>query len=315
MSNRKIAILGSTSHIAKGLISNFLREKSDGLCLYSRSSDKIVNFLGSVGKSPGVNCVVEEGYKNFAGNQHDVIINCVGAGTPKKLQDNYSDWFTVTEEYDNMVIAYLRKNPDALYVNFSSGAVYGSGLVAPVSEDAGNSIRVNNISSENYYSIVRLNSETKHRSFGDLKIADVRVFAYFSRFIDLGSGYFMTDILNCILNKKVLETNTVNIVRDYVHPEDLFALIQKCMNSGKVNTAFDAISTKPVGKSQILDYFSAKYSLKYKMVDSLNHASPNGMTTVYCSNYNRAASIGYKPVFSSMDTIEQESEYILEKQK
>jgi hypothetical protein len=48
MPNLKIAILGANSHIAKGLINNFLSEKSNSLYLYTRSSGKCKNFLSSL---------------------------------------------------------------------------------------------------------------------------------------------------------------------------------------------------------------------------------------------------------------------------
>lgn len=83
------------------------------------------------------------------------------------------------------------------------------------------------------------------------------------------------------------------------------------MNAGKINAAFDVISAKPVEKKEILDYFSSVYGLKYKTGRSLDHASATGSKNIYCSHYNKALRIGYKPKYSSMDAIEQESKYIL----
>jgi nucleoside-diphosphate-sugar epimerase len=174
-----------------------------------------------------------------------------------------------------------------------------------------NSVRVNHIAPEDYYTIARLNSEAKHRSFKNLKIVDLRIFSYFSRFIDLTDGYFITEVMDCILNKKVLETDNVNIIRDYVHPEDLFSMIIKCLEAGRINEAFDVTSSKPVEKREILDYFSLEYGLKYEISRSLSHVSPTGPKNIYCSNYNNAASISYQPAFSSMDTIKKEAKYII----
>jgi len=105
----------------------------------------------------------------------------------------------------------------------------------------------------------------------------------------------------------------VNIVRDYIHPEDLFSIIRKCMGARKINAAFDVISTKPVEKKEILDYFSSEYGLKHKIARSLSHGSATGSKNIYCSKYKSAKSIGYKPSFSSMDAIKEESKYILNK--
>jgi nucleoside-diphosphate-sugar epimerase len=307
----RITIFGPTSHIAKGLINNFLPSGAFSLDLYTTSPDKVRSFLGAIGQTPDKDCVIHEGYSDFAKSSCDVMINCVGVGTLRKLR-NYTDYFTVTEEYDNMAIACLRNNcPDALYISISSGAVYGRDFSAPAEENTVNRLRVNHIAPEDYYAIARLNAEAKHRAFNSLRIVDLRVFSYFSRFVDLTDGYFITEVLDCILNRKVLATNDVNIVRDYVHPQDLFSIIRKCIDAGKINAAFDVISARPVEKREILDYFSSEYGLKYEMNGSLGHVSATGPKNVYCSTYNKASVIGYKPEFSSMDAIKDEAKYIL----
>ncbi|MEK9154605.1 MAG: NAD-dependent epimerase/dehydratase family protein [Patescibacteria group bacterium] len=312
MNKQKIAILGATSHIAKGLISNFFQSGDFEMHLYIRSSDKIKDFLEKIGQSKSKDYAICEGYDDFLKHHYDVVINCVGVGTSNKLQGNYSNYFTVTEEYDNLVIKYLQNiNPDALYISFSSGAVYGRELKESAEENSLNCIKVNNILKEDYYSIVRLNAETKHRTFNNLNIVDLRLFSYFSRFIDLTDGYFITELLNSLLSKETFMTNDQNIIRDYVHPKDLFSIIKKCIEAKKINAAFDVISAKPVEKKEILDYFSREYGLKYKTISSLANTSATGSKNIYYSKYNNSSSIGYKPEFSSLDTIQQESKYIL----
>jgi nucleoside-diphosphate-sugar epimerase len=313
MTKSKIAILGSTSHIARGLINNFLKHGEFSLYLYTTSPNKVISFLSLIGKNVNDDCVIREGYNDFLKRAHyDVVINCIGVGTLNKLKGDFSKYFTVTEEYDNLVISYLRNNhPDTLYISFSSGAVYGRRFSAPVEENTVNSIRVNHITPQDYYAIARLNAEAKHRSFKNLKIVDLRIFSYFSRFVDLNDNYFIVDVMNSILNKKVLVTDNLNIVRDYIHPEDLFSMIRKCIDAGKINEAFDVCSSKPVEKKEILDYFSLEYGLKYEISQAFSYKSPTGSKNIYCSNYNNAVCIGYKPIFSSMDTIKEESKYIL----
>jgi nucleoside-diphosphate-sugar epimerase len=310
MKKLKIAILGSNSHIAKGLLSNFLKAQCGILYLFTRSPEIVAEFLRGV-EDPGGNTLVKNGYNDFKKIDYDVIINCVGAGTPNKLKDNYSNWFTINEKFDNLVLDYLFSKPETLYVNFSSGAVYGRDNSAPRTADTENRITVNAIEPADYYSIVNLNSEAKHRSFKDLKIADIRIFSYFSRFADLDSGYFITELISHILQNRVLQTTDVNIVRDYIHPRDLFLLIMKCIEAGKINTVFDAVSAHTVDKMEILEYFSKYYALKYKVNGELDIAGPNGTNNIYCSAFNKAKTIGYIPKFSSMDTLKQEAKFIL----
>ena len=311
MKKSNIAILGSTSHIAKGLIRNFLDDGECGLELYTRSPQKLRAFLDGLEDPRCGEFEIHEGYQDLSGSSHDVIINSVGVGPLNNPESDYSSWFTVTEKYDNMAIEYLHENTDALYISFSSGAVYGRGHSGPVEESTVNSIRVNHVGTEDYYAIARLNAEAKHRSFKDLNIIDLRLFSYFSRYIDLADGYFITEVLDSVLNNRVLATDGMDIVRDYLHPKDLFSIVRKCMDAGKINTAFDVKSASPAKKFEILDYFSAEYGLKYEVRESLELVSGTGPKNIYCSNYNKALEIGYKPEFNSMDAIKQESGYIL----
>jgi hypothetical protein len=85
----------------------------------------------------------------------------------------------------------------------------------------------------------------------------------------------------------------------------------KCIEAGKINTVFDAVSAHTVDKMEILEYFSKYYALKYKVNGELDIAGPNGTNNIYCSAFNKAKTIGYIPKFSSMDTLKQEAKFIL----
>lgn len=311
MKELKIAILGSGSHIAKGLINNFLRAGGFSLHLHTRSSDRVRNFLHSIEIKKGMCYEIHEGYEDLEKGSYDVVINCVGAGTLKKMRGDYTTYFTLTEEYDNLAINYLREiRPAALYISFSSGAVYGRSHSEPVNENSVNRIKVNCVTPEDYYSIVRLNAEAKHRAFHNLNIVDLRIFSYFSRFMDLNDGYFITDVMDSILKNKTLVTDNVNIVRDYLHPQDLFSMVMNCIALRKLNRAFDVVSSKPVEKREILDYFASEYGLKYE-IGICQGKSATGLKSIYCSASATISDIGYVPQFSSMHTIQSEAKYIL----
>ncbi len=307
-----IAIMGATSHIAKGLIDRFIHKGDDHLYLFARSADKIQDFLTAIGASGNDHYTICTNYRAFSSFSYDVILNCVGAGTLNRHGGDYTVYFMVTEEFDNLAIGYLcKKRPHALYVSFSSGAVYGREHSAPVEENSVNPVNVNHIAPQDYYAIVRLNAEAKHRAYHRLNIIDLRVFSYFSRFIDLADGYFITEVLNCIRSRKVLVTDRENMVRDYLHPDDLFSMIQRCMDAGTINAAFDAVSSKPIEKQEILDYFTSVYGLKYQTSPSFGNGSATGSKRMYCSMSKAASKIGYHPKFSSLDAIKDEARHFL----
>lgn len=310
MKTLKAAILGSNSHIAKGLIYNFLNRDDFHLSLYTRSPKKLYNFLNSIERTGLSNYSVINSYDDFINSSFDIIIYCVGIGTLKKLNGNFSNFFTVTEKFDNLCIENLIKNPNTLYISFSSGAVYGKGFSEPVNENTINNLQVNNLKPEDYYTIARINAETKHRSFDNLKIVDLRIFSYFSRFVDLTDGYLINEIINSILRRETFVTNKSNIVRDYIHHEDVFSLIMKCVEEGFINDVFDVMSSKPIDKFEMLDFFSQEYGLKYETDDNFRFKNSTGAKKVYYSSFNKASRLGFKPRYSSAEVIKSESKFI-----
>lgn len=309
-----IAILGATSHIARGLIDRFLRTESAQLVLFGRSRGRIEAFLDSIGKRGKTEIVA--GYDSFDSDRYDAVINCVGAGAPAKLGDDRSVWFTLTEEFDNLVLNYLKtRNPAALYLNFSSGAVYGRGGNAPFREEDEVRLRVNDLPSSDYYTVARIYSEAKHRSMTGQRIADLRIFSYFSRFAEPTLGYFMTDVLKALLEKSVLETRPGDMIRDYVDPEDLFALVGLCLRQQNLNAAFDAYSAAPVGKFELLAAFEKEFGLRWRLTGGSGDSGPNGEKNIYCSGMFRAETLGYRPRFSSLDSLLNETRIRLEMEK
>jgi len=308
---KNIAILGANSHIAKGLIDNFFKLKEFELNFFTRSKDKLLNFVNSLNNGIN-NYKIFEGYESFNEMQYDCIINCVGIGTVNKLEEEYHRWFTVTEEFDNKCINYLRDNPETLYISFSSGVVYGNNFTEPFTEDSIRKLNVNEIKFQDYYSIARLNAEVKHRSFEQLKIVDLRIFNYFSRYIDLTDNYFITDVINSIKNKKILKTNEVNIVRDYVSPDDLFNAILLCIDKKNLNCAFDITSSASVSKEEILEAFVEKFDLQYEKVSDEKIKSGTGSKSIYYSINRNSKKLGYKPVLTSLQNLVNETKYILQ---
>ena len=299
---KTVIILGGTSHIAKGLISRFLKQPDFRIEWFGRSESRMSDFLQAEHLSGNIG--LHSDYDSLPGIHGDALINCVGAGTPDKLKEDYTLWFTVLEKYDNLCLDYLAKNnPDALYINFSSGAVYGHHSGEKEFRTDPNRIQV-----ADYYALAKIYSEAKHRANRNLNIADIRIFSYFSRYADPNSGYLMTDILKAVLNKSILKTTDSDLIRDYISPDDLFALVCRCLAAGKLNTALDAFSGKPVSKKEILAAFQDKFDLKIEVSSSLSSGkSPNSTVSAYLPEDRSAGKLGYIPKHSSIDGLLQET--------
>jgi len=307
-SGKKIAILGATSHISKGLIHNFGLEGRNTLFLFARSLDRVREFLKEIGREDNV---YVRGFSELDQESYDVLINCVGVGNPVKLQGSLSQIFALTETFDNLILEYLTKHPDALYINFSSGAAYGTDFTSPVKESTHAKWDINHIKNTEYYGVVKLYCETKHRALKELQIVDLRVFGYFSRYIDLSSKYLLTEILSSIMQESVFETTNNNIVRDYIHPEDLISLIQICISKKALNDVFDVYSIKPVTKFELLDYFGQEYGLNYTISNTISIINVTGNKMNYYSTNRKAETIGYAPRYTSLEAVIQESKIIL----
>jgi len=292
--SKNIAILGATSHIAKGLIFNFTKIKKYELFLFARAPQKVKDFLRV--NNLGLTCHIDR-FKRFKKENYDAIINCVGLGTPEKVREASEGIFKLTDEFDSMILQYLHRHPGSLYINFSSGAVYN--------------VALDNLGPEHYYGIAKLYQEAKHRALKELNIVDVRVFSYFSRFIDLNSGYFLTELIRSLKEKKFFVTDSCDFVRDFIAPQDIFGLIRLIIKAKPFNGAVDAYSSMPVKKSELLEYFVKNYALKYSIDRKVKFACPTGKKVKYAPSLRIAAALGYKPKFSSLNTVIAESKYIL----
>lgn len=306
--HKKIAILGATGHIAKSLIDGFCQAGKDKLFLFARSMDRLGKFLADIHCSNDVSLKLFSEF-NHAG--YDVIINCVGIGDPGKLKNAGISIFRLTETYDNLVLDYLEAYPEALYINFSSGAAYGTEFSTPADETTCTRLDINHIAPSDYYGITKINAEAKHRALNTLNIVDLRVFGFFSRFIDLENQYFMSEVISCVKYGKDFATGPGNIIRDFVHPQDLMLLIEKCIAKKTINDVFDVYSLKRVTKFEILDYFNRQYGLQYTVKENINIPTATGTKNHYYSNNKKAQDIGYNPQFASLESIIQESKVIL----
>ena len=302
-SKTKTAIIGATSHIAKSLIFFFNKEDSIELHCYARDFEALSIFLKQI-KSK--NAIINS-FSEFNDDNIDVIINCVGISYIIKPQPIIENVFELTEKFDLIILTYIKNHPTTKYINFSSGAVYGTSFKQAATISTKTSIEVNNILPEDYYRIAKLNSEAKHRSLSSNNIIDLRIFGYYSRFIDLTKNYLMTEILLSIKENRTLKTSPSNIIRDYIHPHDLYNLVKACFEGKKNNFAMDVKSVKPISKMEILNFFALNYKLKFDIIDNYDGHSSTGEKLNYYSENKNTGALNFKPMYSSIDSISMET--------
>lgn len=307
-SKTKIAIIGATGHVAKGLIYKYSLCPDTELYLFARSVGKVQSFLHALKPTAVCHVNILGEFNKF---DYDVVINGIGMRTNVIQENMWLDLYLLTETFDNMILEYLGLHPKTIYINFSSGAVYGNAFHQPVERTTPSHFKTNELRSTDYYGISKLYSEAKHRSCAHLKIIDLRLFAYFSRFADLDSPYLITSALNSIIQKTIFETNADNIVRDYIGLEDLYSLIRQCIQRPS-NAVYDVYSREPVSKLELLTQLNKRFNLQYRILENNPYESLTGAKQHYFSTNRSAQDVGYTPLNDSLDMLINETELLLD---
>ncbi len=302
----KLALLGATGHLAKGLILEFSSRSSFELTLYARRPEAVAQFLTEQ-SIPQSNCKIKD-LESFGTIDHDAIINAIGAGDPKKVQELGADILNVTEEFDNTAMNYIQSNPKTRYIFLSSGTIYGTEFSKPAGKLNAPKIFGADSPTNDDYRLAKLEAEKKHRAAIKQCIFDIRIFAYFSRFIDQNGAFFMAELVRAIMKNKVFETNGIDMIRDFAVPYDLANLIEFCIKAAPQNATLDLYSKKPFSKFELLEAVEKKYGLIYTVN---NEAKSDKIRQKYYSKDRRAEALGYTPHFSSLDGVLSELSHLL----
>lgn len=297
----KIAILGATSQIAKDLILSFSADSTHELTLFARRPDVVSHWLLSVGYADRY---VVANFDQFdLESEFDAILNFVGVGNPALAKEMGASIFDVTLKYDQMALEYVQRHPGCRYLFLSSGAAYGGNFEEPVNEHSHAVVPINHLQAQDWYGAAKLYAECRHRSLPDLPIIDIRVFSYFSQTQDRSARFFISDILHAIEEKSVLKTSAVNIVRDYLHPDDFYRLVNSLLLAPTMNTVVDCYSLAPVNKFDLLDALGKQFGLNYEIAGEGAGINATGNKLNYFSKNYRAADYGYQPGLSSLTGI------------
>ena len=300
----RLAILGATSQIAKDLVQSFAAQSSHELVLYARRPDVVAQWLTSVGL---VGRYAVADFAAFGTNEHfDAILNFVGVGDPAQAATMGATIFDVTLKYDGLALDYVRQHPNCRYLFLSSGAAYGASFDAPVDASTKATIAINNLQPQDWYAVAKLHAECRHRSLAHLPIVDIRVFNYFSHTQDMEARFLITDILRAIRDKTVLKISAAYMVRDYLHPSDLFGLVSAILAAPATNAVVDCYSKAPIDKVTLLAALQTKFGLQYEVVQTAAGVNATGTKPHYYSLNKRAEDFGYQPRLTSLEGIEIE---------
>ncbi len=305
---RRIALLGATGHIGKGIISKYPYSEWQ-LSVFSRDLAQATRVCGGLSQGRGLVDIKE--YGDFLAGEYDVVINAAGPGDPAKICESGLGIFEVTEHFDNLALQYLANHPTSSYINVSTGALYGDAYESTACEDSLFSASLNKSGDKYYgYRVAKLNAEAKHRFLPQRAIADVRVFGYFSRFIDPDGGFFLSQIVRCLRNNEVFETGEEDFVRDYVGMDEITDFVGKLIVAGTPNNSYDIFSARPTTKWELIEVLQDRFGLLCRIPKGHRKVCPPRI-----SRYDRAIEIGYRSGRTSLDVIVSEVVEILRQSK
>jgi nucleoside-diphosphate-sugar epimerase len=301
----RVAILGASSQIAKDLILSFAREGNTEPLLYVRDTMAMQGWLDAHRLDFPL-----AAYADYGKAPHDAVLNFVGVGDPQRAAQMGGAIFGVTQEFDDLALAGLRRHPERRYIFLSSGAAYNSGFEQPAGPDTRAIVNINALTPQDYYAVAKLHAECKHRALPDLHITDLRVFNYFSRSQQLDARFFITDLLRAVRDDTLLRTGPGSMVRDYLHPSDFHQLVSRVLDAPAGNRALDCYSAAPVEKMELLSEMQRRFGLRYEL-GAASVVNATGAKPHYYSLNRQAAELGYHPAYSSLDGIVAESVIIL----
>jgi nucleoside-diphosphate-sugar epimerase len=302
-----IAILGGSSQIAKDLAKSLGVQGRHSLSIYARRPAVVRDWLhGSAGEHFSV-----AAFEEFAQTKikFDAVINFVGAGNPARVMSMGADIYGITSEFDQLALDYITRNPGCQYIFASSGAVYGSDFSVPVNAASHAIVPINNLPPSGWYGIAKLYAECRHRALINYPIVDVRFFNYFSSTQDINDRFLVTDALRAAKDGVKFRTSPENIVRDYMGPQEVLALIGSILSAGPANMAIDGYTKHSVSKFQMLDALREKFGLMYEIDDGAMLLNATGSKNNYFSE-NRLAhdAFGYMPQRTALEVVLQEAE-------
>lgn len=294
-----IAILGATSQIAKDLI---LRFSSDDvvLYLYGRDLKKIKEWSVLYNINVRIENILHIDFFEHSIN-YTAIINCVGIGSSKTAVID-AEVYHLTEKYDAVVMKYLSKNASCKYLYLSSGGVHGD-IYSTANELNDKCVfNINENKKLDWYGLSKLSSEIKHRANSIFSIVDLRIYGYVSEFQDINSPFFLSEMIGCALRGDEFITTTVEMYRDYIHPDDLHRLICKIISYDSINCAIECSSKAYASKKEILEMMSSEFNLKYRSIENENYIG-QGRIYYYPTGIDYGIALDYEPKFTSLESI------------
>ena len=305
---RHIAIIGASGHIGSSLARAIAARAGVRVDLYSRRPETTRTRAQEWRwHEPIAAELVHRSTANLDLRGCDVVVNALGLGSPTRIAAAGNAILGLTLDWEERMRAALEACPEALYVYLSSGAVYGPLVEGAATADAAVTFAVNSIAPADAYARAKFMAETMHRGWSHARVLDVRVFGYVSGDIGLDEPFFAAQMFKALASGAAFHTGGHDMVRDYVGPQEMLALIECAAAHGALNEVVDIYSTRPVGKFELM---AALQPLGLRFEVSTTASAPPARLK-YFTTFDRAADFGYVPARTSEQVVVDAARQVL----
>ena len=266
MKTKSLLIIGGTGFFGNSILKyllkkNFLKIKK--IFILSRKKLELANY----------NKILRKKFKIIKINSNILTIKSL----PKTdyviyaaILKNYKNDHKAVKNYLNLAKKYHLKSK-ILYT--SSGAVYGQQpkIIKRIKENY--LLRNKRLDfynhDKNTYSITKLKNEEIFKKLGKIgiKVSIARCFAFVGKHLPRDINFVVGNFIKNILNKEKIEVKSIhNVIRSYMHEDDLVVWLFKILKRANINCPiYNVGSDQELNIRKLALYLSKKYKLPIKL--------------------------------------------------
>lgn len=242
----------------------------------------------------------------FETHSFDFCLNCSGAASvPDSLLHPLRDFSLNTYNAIKMLDSIKRHNPQCVFINMSSAAIYGNPALLPINEED----ECNPVSPYGLHKLITEKVCHEYHQYFGLKTCSLRIFSAY------GPG-LKKQILWDVYQKSIGSDSvslfgTGDETRDFIFITDIINAIKIIIEKGDFNAAvYNVASGVEVSIKEVAMLFLGELNYKGKII--FTHSERKGDPVNWKANVERITSIGFQPSVTIHEGIKKYVEWLRE---